>query len=85
MDNGPPGIISDFRRLGPERPKVREGVDAGGVAAFERDLERVLTDQSDVSDAQLFGTEGLDASQAPRTARFTATLSAGTGPSQLLG
>src|SRR5258708_25005594 len=75
------GIISDFR---PQSAEVRERVDAGRVAAFESDLERVLTDERHVSDEQLFGAERLDARQAPWSAGFTAALSATAGPPQLL-
>src|SRR5258706_12542189 len=85
MDNGPPGIISDFARLGPQRAQVREGVNACRVAALECDLEGVLTDQHDVFDAQLFGAQRLDPGEAPWGSRFAATLSALTRPSQLLG
>src|SRR5260370_7582987 len=66
------GIISDFR---PQSAEVRERVDAGGVAAFESDLERVLTDERHVSAEQLFGAERLDARPAPWGAAFTPPLS----------
>src|SRR5258708_10902371 len=68
------GIISDFR---PQSAEVRERVDAGLVAAFDSDLERVLTDERHVSDEQRFGAERLDARQAPWSAGFTAPLRPG--------
>ena len=85
MDNGPPGLSQTFARLGTQRAKVRERVDAGGVPAFESDLEGVLTDERDVFDTQLLGTQRLDPGQAAGCAGFTATFGARTSPSQLLG
>jgi hypothetical protein len=55
------------------------------VAAFERDLERVLADQRHILHAQLIGVEVLDASKTSRDAGLTATLRAGTRPAQSLG
>src|SRR6266851_1177398 len=74
------GLSQTLAWLGLQRPQVREGVDACGVAAFEGDLEGVLTDQHDVFDAQLFGRERLDPRQSPRCACLTTTFSARTCP-----
>jgi hypothetical protein len=54
------------------------------MAAFECDLKRVLTDENDVFDAQLFRAERLHSREAPGRTRLTATFSAWTRPSQLL-
>src|SRR5487761_1002289 len=81
---GRPRLSQTFAGLGPQPAKVREGVDAGGGAAFEGDLERVLADEHNVFDAQLFGIQRLDAGQASWSAGFTATLGAGARPAQLL-
>src|SRR5258708_22575862 len=82
---GRPRLSQTFAGLGPQAAEVRERVDAGRVAAFECDLERVLTDERHVSDEELFGAERLDARQAPWSAGFTAARSARTRPPQLLG
>src|SRR5579864_752778 len=50
MDNGP-------RALCHEPLEQIEGVDAARVSAFERDLQRVLTDQGHVVDPQLVRIE----------------------------
>ncbi len=55
------------------------------MTALERDLKRILTDEGDVLDAELFGAERLDPGQAPGGTGLTATFSARTRPSQLLG
>jgi hypothetical protein len=52
---GRPGLSQTLARIGPERAKVRERVEAGRVTALERDLKRILTDEGDVFDAELFG------------------------------
>src|SRR5260370_853423 len=65
---GRPRLSQTFAGLGPQAAEVRERVDAGRVAAFECDLERVLTDERHVSDEELFGAERLDARQAPWSA-----------------
>ena len=54
------------------------------MAAFERNLERVLADQRHVVDAQLVGVEVLDASKTSRRAGLAATLGAWTRPAQSL-
>ena len=54
------------------------------MAAFERDLERVLADQRHVLDAQLIGVEVLDASKTSRHAGLAATLRARARPAQTL-
>ena len=54
------------------------------MAALERNLQCVLTDQAHVLDPKLFGGQALDASQSPRRARFTSTLRARARPPELL-
>ena len=54
MDNGP-------RELLHEVPEERERIDPRGVAALERDLERVLADQRHIADAHLSVVEGFHA------------------------
>jgi hypothetical protein len=54
------------------------------MAALERDLQRVLSDQRHVPDAQLVGAEAPDARQPARCTRFASTLGAWTRPPQLL-
>ncbi len=54
MDNGP-------RALCHEVPEEGERIDPCGVTAFERDLQRVLTDQGHIPNAQLGIAEGLHA------------------------
>lgn len=54
------------------------------MAAFERDLERVLADQRHVVDEQLIGVEVFDASKTSRHAGLAATLGARTRPAQAL-
>jgi hypothetical protein len=54
------------------------------VAAFKSDLQGVLTDERDVPDEQLFGTEPVDHREASGCAGLTSTFSAWAGPAQLL-
>jgi hypothetical protein len=68
-----------------ESPEQDERVETGGVAAFERNLECVLADQSHVLYAQLIGVEMLDTSETPRDAGLAATLRARACPAQSLG
>src|SRR5450756_2085461 len=82
---GRPGLSQTLAWIGPQRAQVRERVEAGRVTALERDLKRILTDEGDVLDAELFGAERLDPGQAPGGTGLTATFSARTRPSQLLG
>jgi|GEM_PF-6140068 len=55
------------------------------MAAFERNLKRVLADQRHVLDAQLIGVEVLDSSKASRHAGFATTFRARARPAQSLG
>lgn len=73
-----------LRRLPTELAKQGERVKPGRVPAFERDLQRVLTDQSHVFDPELSGIEVLDASQASRSTGLTTTLGAWASPPELL-
>src|SRR2546430_12583680 len=54
IDNGPPELCHQV-------PQERGHVEAGGVAALERDLQRVLADEGDVPDAELCVAEALHA------------------------
>jgi hypothetical protein len=67
-----------------ERPQHRERVQPGGVAALECDLKRVLSDEADVLDTELFGSKVLDTREAPWGTCLTATFGAGAGPAELL-
>ena len=91
MDNGPAGIISNDASVRPDPdesgtqvPEEPERVEAGGVPAFECDLERVLADQRHVLDAQLLLAQGFDPRKASRGARLTAALGARARPPKLL-
>src|SRR5450759_1283823 len=85
MDNGPPGLSQTLPGLGTQRAEVRESVNARRMAAFEGDLERVLPDECYVFDAQLLGAQRLDPGETAGCPHLTATLSARTRPSKLLG
>jgi hypothetical protein len=54
------------------------------VAALECDLKRVLSDEADVLDTELFGSKVLDTREAPWGTCLTATFGAGAGPAELL-
>jgi hypothetical protein len=54
------------------------------VAALERYLQGVLSDEAHVLDSQLIRSEVLDAREAPRRSRLTATLGAWARPPELL-
>src|ERR1700686_5175028 len=54
------------------------------MAALERDLQGVLTDQAHVLYAQLFGGEVLHSREAARRPRFTPALGARARPPELL-
>jgi hypothetical protein len=62
-----------------------ECVEAGRVSAFERYLQRVLTNQSHIFDPELVGTEVFDPVESTWCARFAAALRAWTRPSELFG
>jgi hypothetical protein len=66
-------------------PKQDERVQTGRMAAFKRDLKRVLANQCDVLHAQLIRVQVLDASKTSRHAGLAATLRARTCPAQSLG
>ena len=76
--------MSRCPRPGIETAQEREGVQAGGVAALERDLEGVLADQAHVLDPQLRGIQSLDPGQSPGSSGLASTLSARARPSELL-
>ena len=61
-----------------------EGVEPDRVTTFEGDLQRVLTDQRHVSDAQLVGGETRQSRKAPGRAALAAALSAWAGPAEAL-
>jgi hypothetical protein len=65
-------------------PQQRKRVEAGRVATLERDLQRVLPDQCDVVNPQLFIAQRFDAGESTCDPRFAATLRAWARPSQLL-
>src|SRR5690242_6277759 len=77
MDNGPAELCH-------QAPQEGKGVEAGGVAALESDLKRVLPDERYVSDPQLFVTQRLHARQPARRATLAAALRARARPAQLL-
>ena len=77
LDNGPAELCH-------QAPQEGKGVEARGVAAFEGDLQRVLPDQCDVVNPQLFIAQRFDAGESTCDPRFAATLRAWARPSQLL-
>ena len=76
--------MSRCPRPGIEVAQERERVQAGGMAALERDLEGVLADQAHVLDSQLRGIQGLDPGQAPGRSGLASTLGARARPPELL-
>src|SRR5438105_12274210 len=78
IDNGP-------RELLHQAPaQVAERVEAGRVTALEGDLQRVLTNQRHVADAQLFVAERFHTRQASGHSCFAAAFGARTCPAKLL-
>ena len=65
-----------------QRPQVRKRVETGGVAALERDLQRVLADQCDVFHPQLVVGEVSHPREPAGSTRFAPTLCARAGPPQ---